>query len=142
MPFGITTALADPQIEVLKTGNPNVMIAANDNWGNNPATSAADLASAFARVGAFPLIADSRDAALVSPFTAGVYTASVNITGSPGLVLAEIYDSAPAIGPRLVNLSARNHVGSGGDVGSAPRRAHRHHRGRRGRSLLHPRGRR
>jgi hypothetical protein len=69
---------------------------------------------AFAEVGAFPLQDKSTDAAILATLAPKAYTAVVSGTGK-GVVLAEIYDADPAVDParRLINLSARAHVGKG-----------------------------
>lgn len=65
--------------------------------------------------------ASSLDSALVESLTLGPYTAQITGTsGDTGVALAEIYD-ATATGaytpasPRLINISARTDVGTGGD---------------------------
>ncbi len=111
--FGIGAALADPAIALLREGTP---IATNDDWGG-----AAELATAFAAVGAFALDSPaSRDAALWVPALApGAYSVQLHAaTGATGLALAELYDATPAshdaaTASRLVNLSARARVGAG-----------------------------
>ena len=113
--FGVTGFLADPVLAVLAGSS---IVASNDNWENNP-----QVAAAMPQVGAFPLAsASSRDAALVTSRGAGGYT--VQITGAgggTGIALAEVYDSTPGGGffattPRLTNVSARAHVGTGGEI--------------------------
>jgi hypothetical protein len=46
----------------------------------------------------------------------GSYTAQVTGASSTGIALAEIYDTAPAAGARLVNVSARAQVGTGNSI--------------------------
>ena len=97
--FGVPGVLADPR---LKFQQGAAVVAENDDWGNAPA-----LVSAALAVGAFPLPAASKDAALVANVTATTYTAQINSAGT-GAALVEVYDAAPAnrnLG--LVNLSAR-----------------------------------
>jgi hypothetical protein len=79
------------------------------------------LSGTFSRLGAFALSGTSRDAALNSILTAGAYTAQVSAapgTGT-GVALVEFYD-ADASGAvptgNLVNLSARNQVGTGDNI--------------------------
>lgn len=110
--FGVAGALADPRLQLL-TGS--TILRTNDNWavgvGNN--NSLADAVSnVFAVAGAFPLDATSKDAAIVRSSEAGTYTAQVITDGASGIVLAELYDTAPASGARLVNASARAQVGT------------------------------
>lgn len=109
--FNVTDALADPLLEVAPLGGANV--AANSAWGG-----AAALKNAFTRVGAFPLSPDtSNDAALLVSPLPGAYTAKVTSAGNrTGLALVEIYDAGTENSPRLVNVSARSRVGTGGGV--------------------------
>lgn len=112
--FGVGGTLADPKLELY--GATGAKLFENDNW------LAADAAT-FARLGAFALTAESRDAALYNAaLQPGGYSAQISGTGgATGIVLAEIYDatSADTFGattPRLVNVSARAVSGTGADV--------------------------
>ena len=69
---------------------------------------------AFATVGAFPLSANSFDAALLRSIEGG-RTLQVN-GGVGGNVLVEAYDSASGNAIRFVNVSSRSHVGVGADI--------------------------
>ena len=112
--FGLAGVLADPRLQLFS--GPTVL-AANDNWATSVAgDTPAALAAAFAAAGAFPLDAASRDAALVRPMGPGTYTAQVSGPGAAGLALAELYDTAPAAGARLTNVSARAQVETGGGI--------------------------
>lgn len=103
--FQVPGTLADPRLEIYSG---QTKVNENDNWA--PA-----LAPVFAGVGAFPLTNGSRDAALVAPLSPGGFTAQVpGATG--GVVLVEAYDTGAAAGGRLVNVSARNRVGTGDDI--------------------------
>lgn len=109
--FGVSGALADPKVELYNDAA--VKLLENDNW------NAADAAT-FAGVGAFPLLAGSRDAALVQgALPAAAYSAQITgVGGATGIALAEIYDvTAPGAftvaTPRLVNVSARAVSGAG-----------------------------
>ncbi len=111
--FGVSGTLADPALEVFRDGN---SVAANDNW------RLAD-APAFAAVGAFALTPGARDAALAADnFAGGSYSIQIaGRDGGTGIALAEIYDATPAAAftaatPRLVNVSARTHVGTGDNI--------------------------
>jgi len=89
--FGLSTALADPQLQLVSGG---VTLKSNDNWGS--AYEAAQLAGAFSRVGAFALTAGSKDAAMLVTLAPGLYTASVSpATGSAGIALVEVYEMPP-----------------------------------------------
>lgn len=83
--FGITSASADPRLEVYRNG---VRAADNDDWMQ--AVSAADLAAA----GAFPLDGDTKSAAVRLSLTGGAaYTVEVFGAGAPGEVLLEVYQA-------------------------------------------------
>jgi hypothetical protein len=64
----------------------------------------------------------SNDAALLESLAAGPYTAQISgQTGDTGVALAEVYDATPPgtytlTTPRLVNISARVRVGTGGGI--------------------------
>jgi hypothetical protein len=107
--FGVGGAYADPRLE-LYNSVPS-MIGQNDDWGGSAA-----LADAFNAVGAFGLGSGSRDAALQSFFqVAGTFSAHALGPGS-GVLLVEVYDSGTGAAVRLVNVSARNVVGTGDDI--------------------------
>jgi outer membrane protein assembly factor BamB len=103
--FGVSGPLSDPTLQ-LRAGA--TLLAENNDW---PLA----LVPRFATVGAFPLPAASRDAALLHTAVAGAYTAQVGSTSpQSGIALAEVYDAAseePTL--RLINLSTRAHVGVG-----------------------------
>lgn len=102
--FGLTGAMQDPRLELFRD---STRIALNNDWP-------ASLATTFAAVGAFPFTAASRDAALLNSLS-GAHT--VQATGSAGgTVLIEGYDAGTGSATRLINLSARNRVGTGADV--------------------------
>ncbi|MBI5769339.1 MAG: CotH kinase family protein [Verrucomicrobia bacterium] len=103
--FGLA-GMADPRLELFTGGNSSP-VTTNDDWPGS-------LAGAFAAVGAFPFASGSKDAALAQPLT-GAFT--VRASGSTaGAVLVEVYDTAGGLTPRLVNVSARNRVGTGDDI--------------------------
>lgn len=111
--FGLAGVLADPEMTVFQG---TTTVAANDDWAGD-----AQVLARAGQVGAFALAAPtSRDAALASSPAPGSYTVQiVGKSGGTGLALAEIYDASPAPGatvPRLVNVSARTQVGTGGDI--------------------------
>ncbi len=82
--LGVAGAAADPRL-ILYAGERQ--IGANDTWGGG-----ADLATTFARAGAFELPPSSRDAALVASLPAGNYTVRVETGDSTGTVLVEVYE--------------------------------------------------
>ena len=113
--FGVTGVLADPRIQIFSDATP---LLENDDWAGN-----AQVAALTPKVGAFALAdAGSKDAALVATQSAGGYTAQVSGAGTAtGVVLAEIYDATPTLAftattPRLINISARTLVGTGGNI--------------------------
>ncbi len=86
--FGVGGALADPRLEVFRDGN---VLGRNDDWESGGAGPAIKAASAA--VGAFPLVAGSRDAALVLNLFPGAYTAQVSGAGDlAGTALVEVYE--------------------------------------------------
>lgn len=100
--FGVTKALADPRLTVFSNRG---LLTRNDDW------TAAAVAPA---TGAYPLTAGSKDAALLAPFSQGLYTAHVTApAGAEGIVLAELYDAQTATTARLTNVSARAYAGRG-----------------------------
>ena len=117
--------MRDPQLTLYTAGGAEV--ARNDNWGGTNA-----LSTAFAQTGAGPLVANSKDAALLETLTSNVYTAHVSgVNGTTGVALAEAFDAALSdTTKRLTALSVRNQVGTGEDtliagfviVGDAPKR--------------------
>jgi outer membrane protein assembly factor BamB len=113
--FGVSGVLSDPQLAILGGA---AVIAQNDDWAGNT-----QVASTSVAVGAFGLASEaSKDAALAHSAASGGYT--VRITGagaSTGVALAEVYDASPSASfvistPRLINVSALTHVGTGGDI--------------------------
>ena len=103
--FGLANFYADPRLELYDGAG--ALSATNEDW-------ASGLAPTFASLGAFPLNAGSKDAALLKVVKGGA-TAQLKGTGS-GFVLVEVYDATGGVSPRLTNLSALNRVGTGGDV--------------------------
>ena len=108
--FGVSGFLANPQLDVDNAAGS--VIFSDTGWGGGAA-----LAAAFAQVGAFSLLANSADSALLQPFPAGAYTALVSGTTGTGVALGEIYDADPGVPTtRLKNLSARAQVGTGSGI--------------------------
>ncbi len=118
-PFDVPGTLPDPELQLDSTGgSPPVPLASNSGWNGLPAVS-----SAAALVGAFPWsTASSKDSAVVATLPTGPYTAEISgASGDTGVALAEVYAAVPpgsstASSPRLVNLSARVEVGTGGNI--------------------------
>lgn len=110
--FGVGGALADPRLTVYSG---DAVLATNDDWSN--ASNAATIATTAAAVGAFALPAGSLDAALLTTFSPGGYTAQVaGAGGATGVALLEAYDAGGGVGARLANVSARSAVTAGAGV--------------------------
>jgi hypothetical protein len=108
-PLGVLDALPDPRLDLFRG---STRLLDNDNWGTTP-----EVADVSARFGAFPLPANSRDAAILfrSP-PPDVYTAQISsVTPASGVVLAELFAGSPESGlaSGLLNVSARTVVGTG-----------------------------
>jgi hypothetical protein len=126
--FGVGAALGEAKLDVIAQDSSTV-IASNNDWGGTAA-----LSTVFASVGAFPLAADSKDAALQTSLLPRSYTVRVTPgdAGMSGITLAEIYDAEALTGSasQLVNVSTLGFVGSGDNVltagfaisGNAPKR--------------------
>jgi len=108
--YGITGALADPQLQIYDSQSSPIIGLSNNNWANNPAIVAASGA-----VGAFPLPANSLDAALLTTLVPGVYSVQVSgVNNGTGLALVELYDVdnlAAFSSQRVLNISTRGNVG-------------------------------
>jgi hypothetical protein len=88
------------------------LIATNDDWGGG-----AEIAAAANSVGAFPVAAASKDAALLLTLNPGLYSAKVGSLAGEGVVLIEAYDAdSSAESARFVNLSVRANAGTGENV--------------------------
>ncbi len=107
-PFNVAEVLTDPRLTVFNVDvNPPVVVGVNDDWGTpiGAASGPAALAAAAAQTGAFPLVAGSADAALLTTLAPGNYT--INVTGpAPGVALVEAY-GAEATDNRFLSLSTR-----------------------------------
>ena len=113
--FGVTGTLPDPQLELFSG---STMLGSNEAWAGSGAIS-----SAATAVGAFAWSTPtSHDAALLETLSGGPYTAQIaGESSDTGVALAEIYDATPAgtytlATPRIVNISARVQVGTGGNI--------------------------
>ena len=109
--FGITQALTKSHLALVSPQGST--LASNSSWGGG-----ADLVQAFVDVGAFPLAANSADAALLQSLGGGAYTAQLSgLSSTTGVGLAEIYDADTGTPTaRLINISARAAVGTGSNV--------------------------
>jgi hypothetical protein len=99
----------------MKLMDGSTQIAANDNWGGSTV-----LSDAFTRVGAFPLAATSKDAALLTTVAAKPYLMTTS-GQAQGLLLGEIYDADTnsSSTSRLASVNARSYVGTGESVFNA-----------------------
>jgi hypothetical protein len=102
--LGVGGPMADPRLDLF---NDSTLELSNDNWD-------ASLAGTFTSVGAFSFPNGSRDAALVRSIN-GARTIRASGTGA-GVVLVEAYDTGAASSARLINVSARNQVGTGENI--------------------------
>ena len=99
-------ALSDPTLELHDSG---ALIAANDNWIDNP--NAAEISSA----GVAPT--NSKDSALLNILPAGFYTAVLRgKNDGTGIGLVELYDLDADSTTKLVNLATRGFVLGGDNV--------------------------
>jgi len=102
--FGISGVMTDPRLALFNGATSEF---SNDDWPGS-------LANAFVGVGAFPFTAGSKDAAFLRPIE-GQRSIQAIGTGA-GVVLVEAYDTGPTTAAHLVNVSARNRVGTGEDI--------------------------
>jgi hypothetical protein len=109
--YGVSGVLNDPTLSVYSG---QTMTMSNDDWASQGATQ---ITAANQRVGAFPLLNGSRDAAVFTQFGNGGYSAHVSgKNGATGVTLLELYDADTQSDSRLINVSARSFVGTGDDV--------------------------
>lgn len=104
--FELTGYLPDPKLTLYNSSG--AALATNDNWESA-------LADTFDALGAFAFKSGSKDAALEQTLT------SANTVHAPaaavgGIQLVELYDAGDNTGGKLVNVSARNHVGTGANI--------------------------
>jgi hypothetical protein len=115
VPFGVAGTLPDPQLQLFSG---STSIGLNNGWAGDAAISRS--ASA---VGAFAWSdPTSHDSALLESMAPGPVTAQISgQSNDTGVALAEVYDATPTgtytpTSPRLVNISTRVQVGSGGNI--------------------------
>lgn len=107
--FGVTDAVAATEIQVIDSAGRTV--ASNLGWA-----SAATVASAAARTGAFPLPERSADSAALVTLAPGTYTLLVSVASASasGVALAEVYDAdTTGANSRLINISTRGAAAAG-----------------------------
>jgi GH35 family endo-1,4-beta-xylanase len=104
---GQTVGMPNPRFTIQQMPG-GTEIGGNDNWAEG-------LAPEFANAGAFGFTVGSNDAATLQPLT-GANTA-IATGNQSGMVLVEAYDRrAAGSSSKLINLSARNRVGTGDNV--------------------------
>jgi hypothetical protein len=117
--LGVPGVLADPILTIFQG---QTQVGGNDDWGSD-STNAAAVSAANTTVGAFPLAAGSKDAALYGTgINAAGYT--IQLAGKAGTVgtgLIELYDPAAAATitantPRVTNVSALTFGGTGSNT--------------------------
>jgi len=117
--FGVPGVLADPTLTIFQG---QTQVAGNDDWSSE-STNAAAVTAANTAVGAFPLAAGSKDAALYGTgINAAGYT--IQLAGKActvGTGLIELYDPAAAATitantPRITNVSALTFGGTGSNT--------------------------
>jgi hypothetical protein len=113
--FGVSGSLPDPELQLDAS---NGVVASDSGWAGNP-----QIASTAALVGAFSWNSgSSMDSALDESLAPGAFSAVISgASGDTGVALGEVYDATPAASripttPRLINLSGRAQVGTGGNV--------------------------
>jgi hypothetical protein len=107
--FGLASALPDPTLTLFASTGP---AGASDNWGET--TLGSQIATVSQRVGAFALPTGSLDAALLTTVgNAALTVQAAEKNSAAGIVLLELYDTAPENDARLVNVSTRAPAGSG-----------------------------
>jgi hypothetical protein len=110
--FGVSGVLAKPSLTV--TNSAGAVVASNTGWGSN--SNPYLIASTAASVGAFALTTGSADCAVIANLPPGAYTVQVSGVGNTtGVALAEVYEVS-ANGTRLINISTRAQVGTGGNI--------------------------
>lgn len=118
--FNVSGVLPDPQLQLFESNSngTSTLLATNDGW-----QGAASIAAAAQTVGAFAWTsASSHDSALLETLASGPYTAQIaGQSGDTGVALAEVYDATPSgtytlASPRIINISARAQVGTGGNI--------------------------
>ena len=99
-PFNMSGVLADPVLSLYNSSN--TLLATNSSW---KATDAATITAS----GAFSLLSNSKDAAIVTTLAPGNYTFQVaGAAADVGKAIVEVYEvNATTSSSRLLNLSTR-----------------------------------
>lgn len=109
--YGVPGVLDDPVL-ILYAGQTE--IAKNDDWSSDQEK----VETATGRVNAFAWARGSKDAALVMTLPAGAYTAHVvGKNNTTGVSLIEVFEADQlATNARLINISTRSEVRTGGEI--------------------------
>lgn len=87
--YGVAGTLADPTL-ALYSGDDAVAAATNNDWETNDGPA---IAAASSTVGAFPLVAGSKDAAFILTLEPGAYTVQLaGANATTGIGLIEVYE--------------------------------------------------
>lgn len=106
VPFGISSALADPILEL--HGSNGALLATNNNWRDSQEVE-------IEATGIPP--EDELESAIIQTLTPGPYTAVVQGSdGGTGTALVEVYDLNSTSESTLANISTRGAVGPNSDV--------------------------
>lgn len=104
---GITGLLADPVLELHRSGGPTIT---NDNWRDDPVQEAAIIATGIPP-------SNNLESAIDTTLLPGAYTAIVRgKNNTSGIALIEVYDLSPAVPAKLANISTRAFVGTSSDI--------------------------
>lgn len=115
--FGLTGTLPNPRMTLKRfNGAGYDDLATNDDWGTN--SNVAEIIARSNELGAFGLVNDSADAALLVDLAPGQYSV---VTDDPaqqiGIAIVELYDAdASGTTSRLINISNRGYVGVGDNI--------------------------
>jgi hypothetical protein len=109
-PYGVSGYLPNPRMTVYASGQP---VGTNDNWAQ---TQRDAISAATTQTGAFALASTSLDSALTTKVAGARTVETVDTQGRSGVALVEVYDLGGEDSSRIVNFSARNHVGTGEQV--------------------------
>jgi len=118
-PFDVPGTLPDPALTLVNVGTtPDTTVGNDIGWGGSTA-----IAAEAAALGAFSWgTTATPDSALLESLPAGGYTAEIaGAAGDTGVALVEAYDATPSgtyspASPRLINISTRAQVGTGGNI--------------------------
>jgi hypothetical protein len=109
--YGVAAPLATPRMQIYNATTGQDLLDVNTAWGG-----ASSLSATFVRLGAFPLVSGSADAATQVTLPPGAYTVTVPAGHGSGTVLAEVYDaddSTSTGAARFTGLSALAQVLAG-----------------------------